>query len=238
MEVHHHTHTARQKFLHYFWEFFMLFLAVTLGFFVENLREHSIEHQREKQYMKSMKEDLAKDTAMITERVRWAQSLAWHMDTIVTIIENETFDESSLRTLYRANLKALSFYNIGFTERTSQQLKNAGGMRLIRKAAVADGIINYWNQSDLLQNQNEFLESYKKAARDKSYSLFNQKYYSSGFPVQGASPQLMTTNILQLTEFANRLAHIKNIIRNVYIPQLQEQQANAKKLMETIDLNY
>ena len=35
MEVHSHTHTPRKKWTHYFWEFFMLFLAVTLGFFVE-----------------------------------------------------------------------------------------------------------------------------------------------------------------------------------------------------------
>ena len=48
MEVHTHTHTARKKWTHYFWEFLMLFLAVTLGFFVENQREHLIEHGREK----------------------------------------------------------------------------------------------------------------------------------------------------------------------------------------------
>jgi hypothetical protein len=36
MEVHAHPHTSRKKWTHYFWEFFMLFLAVTLGFFVEN----------------------------------------------------------------------------------------------------------------------------------------------------------------------------------------------------------
>jgi len=40
MEVHAHSHTERKKWTHYFWEFFMLFLAVTLGFLVENQREH------------------------------------------------------------------------------------------------------------------------------------------------------------------------------------------------------
>jgi hypothetical protein len=43
MEVHAHTHTPRKKWTHYFWEFFMLFLAVTLGFLVENWREHFVE---------------------------------------------------------------------------------------------------------------------------------------------------------------------------------------------------
>src|SRR5512138_3643701 len=65
MEVHHHSHTAdpdshrgRKKWTHYFWEFLMLFLAVTAGFFVENLREHIIEDQRTKRYMKGLLIDI------------------------------------------------------------------------------------------------------------------------------------------------------------------------------------
>ena len=46
MEVRHHGHTesppagrAGKKWTHYFWEFLMLFLAVSLGFYAENTRE-------------------------------------------------------------------------------------------------------------------------------------------------------------------------------------------------------
>jgi hypothetical protein len=62
MEVHAHTHTERKKWTHYFWEFFMLFLAVTAGFFVENQREHWTEHQRETRYVKNLLQDLSRDT--------------------------------------------------------------------------------------------------------------------------------------------------------------------------------
>ena len=62
MEVHAHSHTPRKKWTHYFWEFFMLFLAVTAGFFVENMREHYIEHRRGLQYIRSFVEDLKTDT--------------------------------------------------------------------------------------------------------------------------------------------------------------------------------
>ena len=58
MEVHHQSHTARKKWTHYFWEFLMLFLAVTLGFFVENQREHFVKHRRERQYVRSFLGDL------------------------------------------------------------------------------------------------------------------------------------------------------------------------------------
>jgi hypothetical protein len=64
MEVHHHAHTSdpglhrgRKKWTHYFWEFFMLFMAVTLGFFVENQREHYVGYIREKQYMSAAGKD-------------------------------------------------------------------------------------------------------------------------------------------------------------------------------------
>ena len=40
----------------------MLFLAITLGFFVENQREHYIEHKRGLQYIRSFVEDLKTDT--------------------------------------------------------------------------------------------------------------------------------------------------------------------------------
>src|SRR5687768_17795453 len=63
MEVHQHTHTPRKKWTHYFWEFLMLFLAVTLGFFVENEREHYIEKTRAKELAKNLLEDLKSDTA-------------------------------------------------------------------------------------------------------------------------------------------------------------------------------
>jgi len=61
MEVHHHPHAEKKKWTHYFWDFLMLFLAVTLGFFVENQREHVVERERATQYAKALVRDLEKD---------------------------------------------------------------------------------------------------------------------------------------------------------------------------------
>lgn len=41
----------------------MLFLAVTLGFLVENQREHYVEHLREKEFIRSLFNDIKLDTA-------------------------------------------------------------------------------------------------------------------------------------------------------------------------------
>ena len=60
MEVHGHTHSPRKKWTHYFWEFFMLFLAVFCGFLAEYqldiklkktekkfLQRHFTKHEKE-----------------------------------------------------------------------------------------------------------------------------------------------------------------------------------------------
>jgi len=53
MEVHHHPKAGPKKFKEYFFEFLMLFLAVTLGFFAENLREHFSDKEKERKYVQT-----------------------------------------------------------------------------------------------------------------------------------------------------------------------------------------
>ena len=45
MEVHHHSHHPK-KWKEYVTEFLMLFLAVSMGFVAENLREKHVENER------------------------------------------------------------------------------------------------------------------------------------------------------------------------------------------------
>jgi len=249
MEVHHHSHIAdpdshrgRKKWTHYFWEFLMLFLAVFCGFLAENQREHIVEHQREKQYMRSMTEDVMKDTSMLSGRERLAKNVAVYIDTMLGVLQNRKLDGASLAIIYRANLRSLSFFAPGFTDRTSSQLKNSGAMRLIRNQKIADSIIGYWNQIDLIVKANDQAEEYKMKARDKSYSIFDQKYYTNrgagAVGVNDPYPKLMTEDNMQLTEYANRLSHIRNLITNVYVPMIIIQKQKAETLIELIKKEY
>ena len=65
MEVHHHPdlHHKKKNFKEYFLEFLMIFLAVTLGFFAENIREKLSDRNKEKEYVSSLLEDLKTETA-------------------------------------------------------------------------------------------------------------------------------------------------------------------------------
>src|SRR5215510_1568184 len=100
MEVHHHSHTPRRKWTHYFWEFFMLFLAVTLGFFVENQREHFIEHKREVQFMRSYINDLQKDIYQLDSLIKKREERKIQIDSLNFIFRSPDPDQYGAQSYY------------------------------------------------------------------------------------------------------------------------------------------
>jgi hypothetical protein len=70
MEVHHPHHpTHKKKWSEYIIEFVMLFAAVTLGFFAENVREHQVIDNHKNQNLITMIDDLKQDSLEINDRI-------------------------------------------------------------------------------------------------------------------------------------------------------------------------
>jgi hypothetical protein len=68
MEVHHHSHKPK-NWKEYITEFIMLFAAVTLGFFAENVREHQVVIERKNQNLLAMVQDLKRDSVQLEQRI-------------------------------------------------------------------------------------------------------------------------------------------------------------------------
>ena len=69
MEVHHHGshHQGNKSIRQHLTEFFMLFAAVTLGFFAENIREIYVENHRAEELAVSFYQDLRADELALKE---------------------------------------------------------------------------------------------------------------------------------------------------------------------------
>ncbi|MGQ0739828.1 MAG: hypothetical protein ACT4OJ_12285 [Bacteroidota bacterium] len=144
MEVHTHTHTARKKWTHYFWEFLMLFLAVFCGFLAEYQLEHKIEKDREKEYMQSMLTDLQNDTTSINEALAGNESLLKGLDTVLSVLAKPGNDKDYEKRLFLYSVKyTYWFFNVEYSQLTLSQLKNSGGYRLIKNKEVAAAIVGY-----------------------------------------------------------------------------------------------
>jgi hypothetical protein len=86
MEVHHPHHpTHKKKWSEYIIEFVMLFTAVTLGFFVENYREHYIEKMREDQFILDIRKDIIFDSVQLSKLDRQNKLRRNYYDSLVVI---------------------------------------------------------------------------------------------------------------------------------------------------------
>ncbi len=144
METHaHDLHKAPgHGWKHYFFEFFMLFLAVTAGFFVENWREHFSENERGKQYIKSFVEDLKIDTARFSVVINYYKKQESELNHLYTCYDSIIHNQNATGSLKNIMDATTGFADLVYTDRTLEQLKNAGGLRLLEEED-ADSIIKY-----------------------------------------------------------------------------------------------
>lgn len=161
MEVHKHPHhvTHKKKWTEYLLEFFMLFLAVFLGFVAENIREHSVEQNREKEYIKSLIEDLKTDSAFLNLSINKLipYHTAW-MDSTQSLLSAEDFKGND-RKIYQAFILGTSWtYDFHPTDRTLSQLRSAG-FYLIRNKEAAKAISNLEDINKILLTVNVIMQN-------------------------------------------------------------------------------
>jgi hypothetical protein len=210
MEVHQHTHTARKKWTHYFWEFLMLFLAVTLGFFVENKREHYLEHQREKQFIKSMVEDLKADITKINTIISERLARENRLDSLSYLMN---IDSPSLHTrdIYFYAVTAARTLSFRFVpnDGTMQQLKNSGAFRLIRSRVVADSIAKYDVSVRNYLRQGELEETLIQDYRTAAANIFDALVFDLMLDMNN-NPTRLTTGNPALLPYSNQDLHVWN----------------------------
>jgi len=144
MEVHAHTHTARKKWTHYFWEFLMLFLAVFCGFLAENQREHFVEHQREKKYAVQLLADLRKDSAVFSRRIEIVENrLQERHEKLNHLLNQQT--PAADKEVILATMEFAKRFMITLTTTTFTEMKTSGALRYVRNRALSAALKDYYD---------------------------------------------------------------------------------------------
>jgi len=150
MEVHHHPdlHHKKKSFKEYFLEFLMIFLAVTMGFIAESIREHFIETKTAHEYLESYRNELLANQTLFKYYEKGFTSLVPVYDSIVTILHNK--EENKDLPVF-SSLLAIGQNNNIITINTStyQQMVSSGSMRYLHNESLKDSIARY---NDLVTN--------------------------------------------------------------------------------------
>ena len=244
MEVHHHAHTSRKKWTHYFWEFLMLFLAVFCGFLAEYKLEQTIEQHREKDYMKSMVRDLWADIRGIDTAIKRKSRRIDMADSLLALFEKKEFKNTS-GSIYNigGRLSLRSYFNPN--DGTVQQLKNAGGLRLIKKVNVVDSIEHYCNLIRDLQRlqdleESQLVEYHNEMSKIFSARVFNQMFASKQtlqISKLDTNPKLVSEDYQSINDLEMKLVITKGNSLS-QIDALNELKQSAETLIVLIKKDY
>ena len=179
MEVHAHSHTARKKWTHYFWEFLMLFLAVTLGFFVENQREHYIEHKRAHQYASTMLEDLKADNEALVSGIKMNQLIIDKIDTLLFLYDPENKQTKTTGQLYYFGRHGFHFWHYVNKQVTLEQMKHSGTIRYFQNSFLENKFVALDKQISFIQYWENRETTFREQSFQYASSLFNYTVLSS-----------------------------------------------------------
>jgi hypothetical protein len=156
MEVHSHSHTARKKWTHYFWEFIMLFLAVLCGFFAEYQLEHKIEKDRARQFLQSMVVDVRTniknlDSLLIQDKI----IITNHNKLVDWLLQDST---SIDRAAFAKKMGAVWVRNFLVRKETYEQMKSSGSLRYVGNIEFLKKMMDYERITNFAQYRNQDFE--------------------------------------------------------------------------------
>jgi hypothetical protein len=119
----------------YFKEFFMLFLAISLGFFVENQREAYVENKSAEVLAQSMLEDLEQDRKALQEGIRFMEDKDQNMDKFLRMLRAPGGDWDTV-AFYKSMTMVFSTFPFSPTDGTYSQMKSSGTLRYFDQRLV------------------------------------------------------------------------------------------------------
>ena len=245
METHaHHLHNAPgNKFWHYFFEFLMLFLAITLGFFVENMRELNTEHHRENQYMRSLIKDVEQDIRNIETDILNRNQKNQIADSLANLLLSDNYQNQTSLIYFCARRFSIVGYVFHMTDGTLMQLKNSGGLRIIRNQDIVDSLQSYYNLYQQHEDNRQLDMLQLRDYRDIMIQVFDVRIFDTmikNFPetiIPIGNPPLFSNDHLLINELLMRVQLSKRI-NQVNIQYLIELKEKAARLKEQIKKDY
>ena len=178
MEVHHHPEVEKKSFKEYLLEGLMIFLAVTLGFFAESLRETISEKRIEKEYIVSFLSDLKADDATFDFIIPLEETSIKGLDTMLNTLNHLPYTDSSIRLMYYLSREyTMRITPMVYSLRTITQLKNSGGLRLIADRQASDSIVSYNKTVDDITSILDYTtHDFMLPSIQAGNKIFNAKY--------------------------------------------------------------
>ena len=244
MEVHHHPdlHHNKKNFKEFFLEFVMIFLAVTLGFIAENVRESMSAHDQEKHYAESLVSNLVQDTAFMNMVVRENKVKIDSLQKIMALSLTDLGKPDKRKLLYNLTSKIGYYAIFKSDDATMNQLKTSG-LQFIKKDHVADSIAQYDVRLKFIYASENLYFTATNAALSEGQQLFDlaisidTTYFDTSTGFKNVMLPLYIDNPSSLPRFFNKIDFEIGATQN-YIYNLRQVLPVAERLIAYLKKEY
>jgi hypothetical protein len=206
MEVHHHPSRTfgkeKKRFKEYFLEFLMIFLAVTMGFLAENIRETFNDKGKTHQLAISLMNDLKMDTTHLAALLQRSNLKIKQLDSLCAILQQPK-DKINNLDLQRFVVGATLVFNFVPSGGTISEMKSTGILRLLSGTNIP-GLINSYES---IISSTKIIENFEID--------YSRKYIEEGFMSKHFTPE----NIFKYADSASLSSHgfipVNDKLRNI-----------------------
>lgn len=158
MEVQHHPdlHHKRKHFREYVLEFFMIFLAVTMGFFAESIREHYVEVRNTRQYLQTFRQELVNNKRVFVGNDSIYRTIVPSQDSIIRIFI-EKRENQDLHLMGRLLRRVKRVLYPAINKAAYQQMVNSGGLKNLDNLSLRDSMSTYAGQIEVFEAYNSIV---------------------------------------------------------------------------------
>ena len=163
------------------------YLAITLGFFVENQREHYIEHKRAKEYARLLIDDLTFDIEELNRADRVLNKIIIAGDSLAGLLTSNEIKKIPGGKLYYYEYWSGWRWKVISRDATLQQLKNSGSMRYMGNTSLIRKIMDYEESLKLIYLLQDKYELEKVQNWSLVQKVFDQTYFDMLDNIKAAS---------------------------------------------------
>jgi hypothetical protein len=215
MEVHHHSHKPK-KWKEYITEFLMLFLAVSMGFIAENLREKHIEDERSEELMHAFVSDVKENQKQLDSLIMNNKRLSYYYDSMVF---DNGFGKRQIDIIKLSENIDLKMYRFINKKTIFEQMKSSGALRYIQDKEILKSMLRYEENADYaerrsMDNETDQYNDRFRATIDEILPLSFFKYISED-DLKSVTKMDSLVNLGRYKNYKTYSAEIKKDLANI-----------------------
>jgi hypothetical protein len=220
MEVHHHPQLVHspKPWKEYLLEGFMIFIAVTLGFIAENIREMISDREHVRQLTTQLVQDLRADTAQLNRIYNGESTVLRTTDTLFALLQ-KPIQKTDLKKVQKLTVGSHNLWLFQPSTGAMAAIKNDLRLKPFSNSKIIAYIANYEGHSSLTHTVERIALEYQRAFIDPFMRLhFTPANLDAAFnhlPVDSTMRNLTQQDLTQLaTDLVLVRINIKEMIRD------------------------